>query len=206
MYPKPFPGPSKNPPPVTMPDSRNQDLSVLFLDIEGYTRLCEKLGGSEVSAIIEKHFSVFMDAIHANNGDVNETAGDGLMVLFLDEDKTTNALNAVGTAQIIQEEAARISADISSLYKPLDINIGINSGSALVGAAKFDSIAGSRWTYTARGSLINVAARIGAIAKGGQTLLSEATAIRVMDRMDLRNLGQFELRNVKDKAEVYQLL
>jgi len=189
-----------------MPKSRSQDLSVLFLDIEGYTRLCEKLGGSEVSTIIEKHFSVFMDAIHANNGDVNETAGDGLMVLFLNEDQKTNALNAVSTAQTIQEEAARISANISSLYKPLEINIGINSGSALVGAAKFDSIAGSRWTYTARGSLINIAARIGAMAKGGPTLLSKATAHRVMDQMDLRNLGQFKLKNVKDKVEVYQLL
>ncbi len=189
-----------------MPKSRNHDLSVMFLDIEGYTRLCEKLGGSEVASIIEKHFSVFMDAIHANHGDVNETAGDGLMVLFLNEDKATNALNAVGTAQTIQEEAARISASISSLYKPLEINIGINSGRALVGAAKFDSIAGSRWTYTARGSLVNIAARIGAMAKGGQTLLSKTTAHRVMNQMDLRKLGQFELKNVKDKAEVYQLL
>ena len=72
----------------TMPVSQNHDLSVLFLDIEGYTSLTEKLGGSEVNTIIEKHFSVFMDAIHANNGDVNETAGDGLMVLFLDKDQT----------------------------------------------------------------------------------------------------------------------
>ncbi len=189
-----------------MPESRSQDLSVLFLDIEGYTRLCEKLGGSEVHIIIEKHFSVFMDAIHANNGDVNETAGDGLMVLFLDDDKMTNALNAVGTSQTIQEEAAGISAGISSLYKPLEINIGINSGSALVGAAKFDSIAGSRWTYTARGSLINVAARIGTMAKGGQTLLSKTTADRIANQMDLKQLGKFALKNVKEDVTVYELL
>jgi len=190
----------------SMPESRNQDLSVLFLDIGGYTKLTEKLGGSEVGTIIEKHFSVFMDAIHANNGDVNETAGDGLMVLFLSEDKKTNALDAVRAALTIQQETARISEDIFSLYKPLQINIGINSGRALVGAAKFDSIAGSRWTYTARGNPINIAARIGALASGGQTLLSKTTAHRVMDQMDLRKLGQFELKNVKEKAEVYQLL
>jgi len=189
-----------------MPESRRQDLSVLFLDIEGYTRLCEKLGSSEVSSIIEKHFSVFMDAIHANNGDVNETAGDGLMVLFLNEDKTTNALNAVSTAQTIQDEAACISSEISSLYKPLEINIGINSGRALVGAARFDSLAGSRWTYTARGSLVNVAARIGAMAKGGQTFLSTTTAERVMRQIDLKKVGKFTFKNVKDKVEIYQLL
>jgi class 3 adenylate cyclase len=188
-----------------MPVSQNHGLSVLFLDIEGYTRLCEKLGGSEVNSIVEKHFSVFMDAIHANQGDVNETAGDGLMVLFLNEDKKANALSAVQTAQTIQSETTRISQEIFSLYKPLAINIGINSGKALVGAAKFDSITGSRWTYTARGSLVNVAARIGALAKGGQTLLSKNTADRIADQTRLNNLGKFELKNVKDKVEVFQL-
>jgi len=148
-----------------MPESRNHDLSVLFLDIEGYTKLTEKLGGREVNTIIEKHFSVFMDAIHAHNGDVNETAGDGLMVLFLDKDQTANAMDAVRTAVTIQEETARIGKDIFSLVKPLEINIGINSGRALVGATRFDSLAGTWWTYTARGSLVNVAARIGAMAK-----------------------------------------
>jgi len=189
-----------------MPESRNHDLSVLFLDIEGYTKLTEKLGGREVNTIIEKHFSVFMDAIHANNGDVNETAGDGLMVLFLEGDQTTNAMDAVRTASTIQEETARIGKEIFSLYKPLKINIGINSGSALVGAAKFESITGSRWTYTARGNLVNVAARIGALATGGQTLLSRPTADRVNDQIHLKNLGKFELKNVKDKVAVYELL
>jgi len=147
-----------------------------------------------------------MDAIHANNGDVNETAGDGLMVLFLEGDQTTNAMDAVRTASTIQEETARIGKEIFSLYKPLKINIGINSGSALVGAAKFESITGSRWTYTARGNLVNVAARIGALATGGQTLLSRPTADRVNDQIHLKNLGKFELKNVKDKVAVYELL
>jgi len=189
----------------TMPVSQNHDLSVLFLDIEGFTTLTEKLGGREVNTIIEKHFSVFMDAIHANNGDVNETAGDGLMVLFLDKDPKTNALNAVRTAITIQEETARIGKDAFSLHKPLKINIGINSGSALVGAAKFDSITGSRWTYTARGSLVNVAARVGALATGGQILLARSTADRVRDQVQLKNMGQFKLKNVKAPTEVFQL-
>ena len=189
----------------SMPGSKTQDLSVLFLDIEGYTRLCEKLGGNEVSTIIEKHFSVFMDAIHANNGDVNETAGDGLMVLFLNEDMQTNALEAARTALAIQKETANISKEIFSLYKPLEINVGINSGKALVGAAKFNSIAGSRWTYTARGSLINIAARIGALASGGQTLVAKSTAQRISSQHPLKDLGKFELKNVKDKVDVFQL-
>jgi transcriptional regulator len=63
-------------------EAKERDVTVLFLDIEGYTKITEELGAIEVNALVEKYFSVFMDAIYKNNGDVVETAGDGLMVLF----------------------------------------------------------------------------------------------------------------------------
>jgi class 3 adenylate cyclase len=188
-----------------IPESKEQDVSVLFLDIEGYTKMCEELEGSEVNAVIEHCFSVFMDAIFANNGDINETAGDGLMVLFLNEDKMTNALEAVRTALKIKEEAARIKSQFKSLSAPLIINMGINSGPALVGAAKFDSYTGSRWTYTARGSVTNVAARIGAQASDGKILLSKTTADRVKVHFSLNSLGRFHLKNVTEEIEIFQV-
>jgi len=189
-----------------IPESKRQDLSVLFLDIEGYTKLCEKLGSSETSEIIEKHFSAFMDAIYANNGDVNETAGDGLMVLFLNEDKKTNALEAVRTALKIRKETVRIYEQCDSLrYRPLDINMGINSGEALVGAAKFETYSGSRWTYTARGNLTNVAARIGAQATRGGIYLSKSTADRVKGPFTPKPKGRFKLKNVSEEIEIFEL-
>jgi class 3 adenylate cyclase len=188
-----------------IPQSKDQDLSVLFLDIEAYTKICERLGDAEMNNIIEKHFSAFMDAIYANNGDVNETAGDGLMVLFLDDDTVQNALGAVRTALQIREDTIKIGNECSSLYRPLEINMGINSGSALVGAARFDSYTGSRWTYTARGSLTNIAARIGAQAKGGRVYLSKTTAERVKDQFDLNSLGKFYLKNVSEEVEIFEI-
>ena len=188
-----------------IPESKKQDLSVLFVDIEGYTRLCEKLGSSQINEVIEKHFSVFMDAIYANNGDVNETAGDGLMVLFLNEDEQTSALEAVRTALSIREKTARIWEKCSALYRPLDINMGINSGQALVGAAKFETYSGSRWTYTARGRLTNVAARIGAQATGGRIYLSKSTADRIKEHFSPVPKGKFKLKNVSEEVEIFEL-
>jgi len=189
----------------SIPKSKTQDLSVLFLDIEGYTKLCNKLGGSETSEVIEKHFSAFMDAIYTNNGDVNETAGDGLMVLFLNEDEETNALEAVRTALLIREKTTQIFEKCSMLYRPLDINMGINSGRALVGAAKFETYSGSRWTYTARGNLTNVAARIGAQASGGSIYLSKSTAARVKGHFPPKPRGRFKLKNVSEEVEIFEL-
>ena len=188
-----------------MPKGKEQDVSVLFLDIEAYTKICERLGDEEMNDIIERHFSAFMEAIYANDGDVNETAGDGLMVLFLNDDKVQNALGAVRTALKIREDTIKIGNECSSLYRPLEINMGINSGTAFVGAAKFDSYTGSRWTYTARGSLTNVASRIGAQAKGGRVYLSKATAARVKDQFKLSCLGKFYLKNVSEEVEIYEI-
>jgi class 3 adenylate cyclase len=188
-----------------VPQGEEKDVSVLFLDIESYTKICERLGDTEMNDIIEKHFSVFMDAIYANNGDVNETAGDGLMVLYLDEDKEQNALDAVRTALQIREDTIKIGKECGALYRPLEINMGINSGTAYVGAARFDSITGSRWTYTARGGITNVAARIGAQAKGGKVFLSKPTAERVKEHFTLSSLGGFNLKNVSEEIEIFEI-
>lgn len=87
-------------------DARERDVSVLFLDIEGYTKITERIGATAVNTLIEKYFSGFMEAIYANNGDVLETSGDGLMVLFLSEDETTHAMEAVQAAAAIRENTS----------------------------------------------------------------------------------------------------
>lgn len=188
-----------------MPESREQDCSVLFIDIEGYTRMCEKLGSAKVGEVVEKCFSVFMDAIYINHGDVNETAGDGLMVLFLDEDRATNALQAVQAAIRIRDESARIEDLVGDLSETPVVNMGINSGPAFVGAAKFNSYTGSRWTYTARGSTTNIAARLGALATGGRIFISGSTAGRVQECYNTNALGKFKLKNVSEEVDVFEV-
>ena len=48
---------------------------MMFLDIEGYTRITEQLRAVRVNELVERYFSVFMDAIYSNNGDVLENFG-----------------------------------------------------------------------------------------------------------------------------------
>jgi class 3 adenylate cyclase len=186
-------------------EARERDLTVLFLDIEGYTSITEKVGPSEVNALTEKYFSVFMDAIYENNGDVVETAGDGLMVLFLSDDEVTTALEAVKAAQTIKEKACLINDDCSIDSLPLVINIGICSGQAFVGASKFESYTGSRWVYTSHGTTTNVAARICNQATGGAVLVSKTTAERVNEHFSFAPLGKFALKNLSAEVEIYAL-
>ena len=192
-------------PTASIPQGKEQDVSVLFLDIQGYTLMTERLASTQLNELIERYFSVFMDAIYENNGDVNETAGDGLMVLFMSEDETRNSLDAVHAAIAIRQKATLINQEENGDSQPLVINMGISSGRALVGAVKYESYTGSRWTYTARGLVTNVASRIGALATEGAILISEWTADRVEAHVSLRPLGKTSLKNVSEEVGVFEV-
>ena len=59
----------------------DQDMSALFVDVSGYTKLSEDMRQT-ADFVVEKYFSRFLDCIHFHEGDVTETSGDGLMVVF----------------------------------------------------------------------------------------------------------------------------
>lgn len=186
-------------------EAEERDISVLFLDIEGYTRITEELGATEVNALTEKYFSVFMDAIYQNNGDVVETAGDGLMVLFMDGDPGKHATEAVQTAATIRAKAHGVNSECTLGRDPVIINIGISSGKAFVGASKFDSYTGGRWAYTSHGTTTNVAARLCGQAKGGAVLVSWDTAVRTHHSFAYERIGPVKLKNLSDEIEVFAL-
>ncbi|MGQ0547585.1 MAG: adenylate/guanylate cyclase domain-containing protein, partial [Betaproteobacteria bacterium] len=67
-------------PNATELEKKNVEVSVLFLDISGYTRLSETLEPKKLNQLVQAYFSSFLEIIQAHHGDINETAGDGLMV------------------------------------------------------------------------------------------------------------------------------
>ncbi len=194
----------------TTPDSpdlekHDRDVSVLFLDIAGYTRLCETEESGKVNYVVEKCFSSFLDDIYRHGGDINETAGDGLMILFQDEDKERHALNAVQTAVAIREKTALVNRELAGRFRPVTVNIGINSGAALVGSSRFEGLAGARWTFTASGPVTNVASRIGALSRNGEILIGEETARRLRGAFRLDDMGARKLKNVDEPARVFRV-
>jgi class 3 adenylate cyclase len=74
-----------------------------------------------------------------------------------------------------------------------------------VGAAKFESYTGSRWTYTSHGTTTNVAARLCGHAKGGAVLVAKSTADRVNRDYSFSPLGKFALKNLSEKVDIFAL-
>jgi len=175
---------------------------VLFADISGYTRLSSRLAPDTLDALVERYFGAFLDEIVKHGGDVNETAGDGLMVIFHEGE---HARAAVAAAQAIQARTGELNAELAPRVDPLAMHVGVNTGPALLGATKIEGRAGTRWTYTASGLTTNIAARLAALASGGEIMISEETRARLEPGADVEALGTPPLKNVERPVAVFRL-
>ncbi|MBW2000104.1 MAG: adenylate/guanylate cyclase domain-containing protein, partial [Deltaproteobacteria bacterium] len=137
-----------------------RDATVLFLDIEGFSSLLQTYPLERMNRAIETYFSLFYDLIQKRGGDINETAGDGMMVIFLDEDPKTHARNAVQAAIEIRMQCADYKKTRDPSLFPISVNIGISSGEVYLGSTKMRGTEGDRWTFTASGSVTLLAARL----------------------------------------------
>jgi class 3 adenylate cyclase len=186
-------------------DKERKDVTVLFLDLEGYTRLTANRPEAEVNEIVEKVFSRFVDPIHRSGGDINETAGDGLMIIFKNDDARTNAVHAVKAALDIMERSSEALLGDIATREPIYVNIGINSGSALVGMTRFKGSLSTRMTYTASGRVTNIAARLSDLAKRGDILIGEETARLIEGLWPVFDRGKVTLKGIDEPVQVYSL-
>jgi class 3 adenylate cyclase len=186
-------------------DKERKDVTVLFLDLEGYTRLTANRPEAEVNEIVEKVFSSFVDPIHRSGGDINETAGDGLMIIFKNDDAKTNAVNAVKAALDIAERSRQTALGGLAALEAIHVNMGINSGSALVGMTRFKGSLSTRMTYTATGQVTNIAARLADLAKRGDILIGEETARLIEGLWPVFDRGKVSLKGIDAPMQVFSL-
>lgn len=182
------------------------DATLLFLDIGGYSSMCESLDDDRVNFLVEKYFSEFLDDIRKGNGEINETAGDGLMIIFQEKDRERHARNAVSTAIAIYYKTLKVNAELRGKFEPTVVNMGINSGKVFLGATRFEGMSTARWTFTASGLTTVLAARIAGLATDGTILLGPETMDRLQDEFLIQPFGEHRLKNITNPVPVYQLV
>jgi len=195
-------------PTATTLEKRTEEVSVVFLDIAGYTRLGEQLEPRRLDQLVQTYFGSFLGVIRAHHGDVNETAGDGLMVIFQptgrgDDD---HAWNATRATLAIRQRTQELNEEYAGMFPPIELHMGINTGTALVGATKLGGPGSERWTFTATGPTTNVAARLAASAAGAEIIVGPVTAERIRGRCVLEALGERTFKNVSQPLAVYRLV
>jgi class 3 adenylate cyclase/HAMP domain-containing protein len=199
-------------PSATALEKRNEEVSVLFLDIAGYTRLSEQLEPKRLNQLVQTYFSSFLEIIRAHHGDVNETAGDGLMVIFQRSGRdpgrgeVDHALNATRAAFAIRQKTSELNEEYAGVFPAVQLHMGINTGQALLGATKLGGAGSQRWTFTATGPTTNVAARLASSAEGGDIIVGPTTAERIKSYFVLEALGERTFKNVSQPLAVFRVI
>lgn len=186
-------------------DKVERNATVLFLDIERYTRLSEDISAEILNHLVEKYFSAFLDIILSHGGDINETAGDGVMAIFTATTPHAHALSAVTAAVAIREQARALNRARAPQEPEIRVNVGINTGDVLIGATAIKGETGEHLTYTASGTPTNIAARLCNLGKNGEICLAAATADLVRDQISLRGPLQTHLKNVSQPVAVFRV-
>ncbi len=185
-------------------EGERKSVTVMFADVSGLHGDVRKLDPEDVHAIMDRAFEVILGAVHRYEGTINQFLGDGVMALFgapiAHEDHAHGALSA---ALAIQEGLVPLQEDVRRTHGvEFKIRMGINTGLVVVGAIGRDL----RMDYTAVGDTTNLAARLLALAKPGQIVVSERTQHLRDGFFVFEDLGEFQVKGKTDPVRVYALV
>lgn len=179
-----------------------QEITVLFVDIRGFTRRCAGEDPERIGALLNRFLTLAVGAIEDNGGYVNKFLGDGVLALFgalqVNEHHADLALRCA--RELLQQLRSFNVVLAGEGQQPIAVGIGIHTGPALVGCfgatlAADDGKPRIRREFSAIGETVNLGQRIEQMTKqlGGPILLSEATRARLQDDPALVDLGAHTL-------------
>lgn len=183
----------------------NQNITVLFADVRGFTHLAEHAPPEQVVQLLNQYFSAMSDIIFAHNGTLDKYIGDGLMALFGAPTSTPNdVVNALNVAIEMQRRIKKLNDDFIVAGLPeISIGIGLHTGEATVGYIGSER----RTEYTAIGDTVNLASRLESNSGGGQILLTEATLKALPPGyFPLRQHAPLMVKNRAQPVQVHEVL
>jgi adenylate cyclase len=165
-----------------------REVTLLFSDLRGFTQFAERTRPEEVVQILNVHFDAMVRIISDHGGYVVDFLGDSLFAVFgAPKSDPNHALQAIKCALTMQLTRQRLNEELASPPTPrLEMGIGINSGSCVVGNMGSQL----RIKYGVVGHAVNLAARIETFTVGGQILISEASRQLGEDRISV--IGPFQ--------------
>lgn len=183
-----------------------RELTILFTDIAGFTRIGEQLGAAETARLLNAHFDLVAGAIEAWGGTVDKFLGDGVMAFWgAPEPQPDHAARALAAAR---EILGAVRAAQAGAALPLRVRIGLHTGPVVVGEIG----GGSRVNYTIVGDAVNTASRL---CELGKTVAPEADAIALVSEavhadcaVDARwrSHGSFAVRGREATLPVWELV
>ena len=177
-----------------------RDVTILFVDIRSFTRLSEGMKAQDVVALLNEVFQLAAEPIVARGGTIDKFMGDSVMAYFgAPAPLPDHPQQAVAAAIDIQRSMAARRGASGGRADPVQVGIGIHSGTVIVGDIGSDR----RVDFTAIGDAVNVAHRVEKLAPPGGILISEAVQRRVRGAFRLRFEGERMLSGRQEPVHVY---
>ncbi len=188
--------------PLTLGGQR-AEVSVLFADVVAFTPLAESRPAEQVVTILNELFSMLTEIVFRHGGTVDKFIGDCIMAIWgAPVAQADHAERALAAAEDMMRFLETANEEWREKYDvEIRLGIGVNSGEAIVGNVGSDK----RMEYTVIGDVVNVAARLEAIAAPNQLLVGEATQRLAGRTFELTSLGEKNLTGRRKTSTVYQL-
>jgi len=191
--------------------SEEREVTVMFTDIRGFSRLAAHLGAADTAALLNDHFTRLASCIEVEDGTVDKFIGDSIMAFWgAPEEQADHAARALRAAHAIArvlhaDNRRRAAAGLA----PIRVRIALHTGPVVVGNIG----SASRINYTIVGDTVNVAARIEELASGLQgdsevIVLASAATARHADlgtQGAMHAIGRYSLRGRGDTTEVWRM-
>ncbi|MGP1569858.1 MAG: CHASE2 domain-containing protein [Eubacteriales bacterium] len=181
-----------------------REITVLFVDIRGFTTMSESVEPEEVVLILNDYLTLCAKSIFDYGGILDKYIGDAAMGVYNAPFNLENhCLMAVKSAWAMSSGSEELNKKLfEKTGHTIQFGVGINTGFAVVGniGAEF------RMDYTAIGDTVNTAARIESNSKGGQILISEAVYEKVKDYVEVLDLGTINVKGKANGVSIYQVI
>ena len=156
-------------------EGETREVTVLFLDIRGFTSFSSSRRPPEVVAMLNRVFSALQPVLQAHGGTINKFLGDGFLAVFnAPLDCPGHPRRAIAAALEMERRIGELNRELQAESGlTLDIGIGIDSGLVVAGNVGAEH----RLEYTVIGDPVNRASRIEQHNKqaGTRILVSEGT-------------------------------
>ncbi len=183
--------------------SEKKDVTVLFVDLKGFTALSERLPPTALVEVLNGYLERMSRAIVEHRGHVSELIGDGILALFgALEANPWQSNDAVHAALAMRAALAEYNQTLAARgHEPLAISIGIHRGDVVAGLMGTSGL----MKYGVIGLAINLASRVEALTRvhGVDVLVTDAVRTSLDPRFRLVAKPPVAVKGIADPLPTF---
>ncbi len=192
----PEPARVEKPAPQAAPEGERRQVTVLFADLSGFTRLSQELDAEDAHALLNRFFAVADAVVGEYGGHIDKHIGDSVMALFGAPTAHTNDPERAVRAALDIHEAA------GNLDPPLKVHVGIAAGTVVASGTGSEA----HQEYTVTGETVNLAARLQDAAKSGEILITDEVYHEVSGLFRCESAAGLTLKGIDGPARAWHVL